>query len=69
MSGFTQAQLDALTASISQGVTRVEYDGHVINYASLSDMLKLRDRITRELSRSTSAPRPPLARRSVFRSV
>lgn len=68
MSGFTQAQVDALTTAISQGVTRVEYDGKVVQYASASVMLALRDRMIRELARGTPAKRPPLARRSVFRN-
>lgn len=63
---FTQAQLNALTAAIAQGVTRVEYDGKTVNYASINDMLGLRDRMMRELARVTDAPRAPLARASVF---
>lgn len=66
-SAFTQTQLDALTNAISQGVTRIEYDGKTVQYASIADMLALRDRMTRELGHGTSR-KPPLARRSVFRS-
>lgn len=63
---FTQAQLTALTNAIAQGATRVEYDGKVINYASINEMLALRDRIVRELGRASDAPRVPLSRGSVF---
>ncbi|MDP6342321.1 MAG: lysozyme, partial [Alphaproteobacteria bacterium] len=37
MSEFTQTQLDALTAAISQGVTRVEYDGKTVTYGSVTE--------------------------------
>jgi hypothetical protein len=67
MSGaFTQAQVDALTAAIGQGVTRVEYDGKIVSYASIDDMLKLRDRMLREVAAAGDTPRPPLCRPSIF---
>ena len=66
-SKFTQAQLDALTAGIAQGVTQVRFGDQTIVYASLDEMQRLRDRMIRELAaRSDGVPRP-LARTSVFR--
>ncbi|RMD88284.1 MAG: hypothetical protein D6807_06160 [Alphaproteobacteria bacterium] len=66
-STFTQAQLDALTAAIAQGVTQVRFGDQTIVYASLDEMQRLRDRMIRELAaRSDGIPRP-LARPSVFR--
>lgn len=48
-SKFTQAQLDALTEAISQGVRRVKYSDKEVEYASLSEMLKLREQMRAEI--------------------
>jgi hypothetical protein len=66
MSEFTQTQLDALTAAISQGVTRVEYDGKTVTYGSIPEMLRLRDRMIRDVAARGDGIRPPVARPSVF---
>lgn len=66
MSGFTQAQLDALTKAISTGVRFVEQGGKRTQFASIDDMLKLRDRMIKELSSQTDAIKRPLANGSVF---
>lgn len=55
---FTQAQVDALTSAIARGVTSVSYDGRTVNYASLGEMLALRDRMLAELA----GPRPTVAK-------
>ena len=47
---FTQSQLDALESSIAQGALTVRYsDGRLVTYQSLSDMLRLRDKIRSEI--------------------
>ncbi len=66
MSLFTQAQVDALTAAIAQGVTEVEHNGKRVRYASIEAMLRLRDRMLTELRRFSDAPPRPLAHRSVY---
>lgn len=64
---FTPQQLQALTNAIAQGITRVEYPGHAtVNYASIEDMLKLRDRMVKEMNSVGDNVRPPVARPSVF---
>ena len=66
MSGFSQAQIDALTSAIAQGVTWVEHNGKRVRYASIADMLALRDRMMRELQTQGDGPQRPLAHRSVY---
>lgn len=48
-SNFTQAQLDALTEAISQGVIRVKYSDKEVEYASLDQMMRLREQMKTEL--------------------
>lgn len=54
---FSQEQLDALTAAIARGVTSVKYADRQINYATLGEMIALRDRMIAELT-----PRPKVAK-------
>lgn len=46
---FTQEQLDALEAAIAQGVKSVKYADKEVEYASLKDMLAVRDMMREEL--------------------
>ena len=62
---FTQAQLDALTAAIAQGALTVEYEGRRVTYQSAEAMLRLRDRMLRDMNAGSGTPRPN-ARPSVF---
>ncbi|RFB80411.1 phage head-tail joining protein [Methylovirgula sp. 4M-Z18] len=66
MTDFTQAQLAALTKAIATGVRFVEQGGKRTQFASITDMLALRDRMIRELEGATDAPKRPLANGSVF---
>jgi len=66
MSGFTQAQVDALTAAIAQGVTTVTHNGKTVRYMNLQQMLKLRDRMITELESQPPNFARPLAFASVF---
>ena len=67
MAGFTQTQLEALEAAIAQGALTVRYADRSVTYHSLAEMLRLRDRMQREIAaRGDGPPRPP-ARVSVFR--
>lgn len=52
MSGYTQAQLDALRAAVARGVKTVSYDGNSVTYQSVDDMLKLIATIERSLNPS-----------------
>ena len=65
-SPFSQMQLAALTTAIAQGVTKVEYNGRIVTYSSLEMMLRLRDRMIRELSTQADGPTRPLAHRTVY---
>lgn len=49
MASFTYKQLEALEKAIADGAKRVEYDGKIIVYQSLDDMLRARDIIRKEL--------------------
>jgi hypothetical protein len=67
MSTFTQGQLDELTAAIALGVVEVEYlGGRKVRYASINQMLALRDRMLNELQNQSDAVQRPLANRSVY---
>jgi hypothetical protein len=46
---YSQLQLDALDAAIAQGATSVRFNGRVIEYRSLTEMIKLRDSMRLEL--------------------
>jgi len=70
-SNFTQAQLDALTAAIAQGMLRVEYSEpgggtRMVIYNTRDDMLGLRDRMIREMNAVGDGIPRPNARGSVF---
>jgi hypothetical protein len=51
---FTNEQLVALDSAISQGVLKVKYSDKEVTFRSLSDMLKLRDMMLRELGQGSS---------------
>ena len=57
MSNFTLKQLEALEQSIAEGALRVEYNGKVIVYRSLSEMIAVRDLIRKELGLSAKSAR------------
>jgi hypothetical protein len=65
-SPFSQAQLAALTNAISLGITKVEYNGRTVTYSSLEMMLRLRDRMIRELSSGADGVPRPLSHRTVY---
>lgn len=46
---YTQAQLDALTAAIAQGVKEVKYGDKLVTYRDLPEMLQLQSLMRREL--------------------
>lgn len=46
---FTQAQLDALEEAIATGSRRVKYADKEVEYASLTEMLRVRDLIRKSL--------------------
>ena len=64
-STFTQAQIDALTTALASGVTTVRYADKTVTYGSISEMLRLRDRMMREVEAREGNP-APVARGSVF---
>lgn len=57
MSNFTLKQLKALEESISEGALRVEYEGKVIVYRSLDEMLRIREKMRTDLGLSNKAIR------------
>jgi thiamine monophosphate synthase len=50
---FSQNQLDALEEAIAKGVTRVQYEDKEIVYRSLDEMMRLRDKMLRELGQKS----------------
>lgn len=54
---FTQEQLDALDDAISRGVRKVEYDGESVTYESMSEMLRLKSIMERQLSGNVTTRR------------
>lgn len=46
---WTIEQLAAVEEAIAQGATRVKYADREVQYASLADLLSLRDRMRRDL--------------------
>ena len=46
---FSQAQLDALEDAITQGALSVKYADKEVTYRSVSEMLRIRDLIRRQL--------------------
>jgi hypothetical protein len=54
MSGFTQAQLDAMDRMIASGVLESEYDGNRIKYRSMADLIRARDMVRNGLGNSAA---------------
>lgn len=50
MSGYTQAQLDALRAAVVRGVRTVTMNGESVTYASTADMLRIIAMIERDIA-------------------
>lgn len=57
MAGFTQAQLDALEEAIAEGALSVRYRDRTIEYRSLEEMLRIRDKIKKELGQTRKTTR------------
>jgi len=55
---WTQADLDALNASIAQGVRSTTMGDRTVTFHSLQDMLALRAQMETELAAATETPRP-----------
>lgn len=53
MSAFTQEMLDKLEAAIASGAMEVRYSDKIVKYQSLTDMLRIRALMRRELGLST----------------
>jgi len=58
---FTIEQLEALTEAISQGALKVKYADREVQYHSLSEMLKLREIMKKELGLTTEKNNKKLA--------
>lgn len=55
---FTQTQLDALESAIASGITVYVHEGKRVEYASISEMLKVREIMRADLGLTASdAPR------------
>jgi hypothetical protein len=54
---YTQEQLSALKAQAAKGVRSVSYDGHLVQFASIEEMMKLIATIERELAGDGGAAR------------
>lgn len=50
MSGYTEAQLNALRAAAASGTLRVTYDGKTVEYRSQKEILQMIGRIERSVS-------------------
>ena len=64
---FTTAQLAAIEAAIGTGELKVVYDGKEVQYRSMDDLLKARDRIRADLQATgalAATPRTSYASRS-----
>lgn len=63
---YTQADLDALNKAIATGARSVSYNGHRVEYASLSDMRIVRAEMEQELGtvRKTKRSRATFSRGS-----
>lgn len=46
---YTHEQLDAIESAIARGTTRVKYKDREIQYASLADLMSIRNLIRQEL--------------------
>lgn len=51
---FTQAQLDALEEAIALGALKVQYKDKMVEYRSLTDMLRVRDLMRQALGAATA---------------
>lgn len=58
MSGFTQAQLDAIKEAFASGITRVSYDGKTTEYRSLGEMRQIIGAIEASLADDAGNSRP-----------
>ena len=45
----TQADLDALRAAINEGISRVQYADRSVDYRSLNEMIRIEQRMAREI--------------------
>jgi len=61
---YTQADLDKIDSAIKTGVRRVRLNGREQEFHSAGDLLKLREHVQNELSRTTSITPRPRAYRS-----
>ncbi|GGX53050.1 phage head-tail joining protein [Undibacterium squillarum] len=59
---YTGADLDALDTAIKSGVKKVKHNGREVEYHSVDEMLRLRDRIAAELLKGSSAERTRVTR-------
>jgi hypothetical protein len=62
---FTTTQLAAVETAIATGALRVEFDGRVIIYQKMADLLSLRDQMKAELGVEV----PPQARGRAWNPV
>lgn len=60
---YTQADLDAMNASIATGARSVSYNGQRVEYRDLAEMQQIRDEMERQLGAVTTKRRS----RAVFR--
>jgi len=51
---YTQADLDNLDRAIVTGTRRVTVDGQSVEYRDISEMMRVRDLIRRELGKTSS---------------
>ena len=58
---YTQAQYDALTKAIASGARSVSYEGKMVSYGSLDDMLRVQNIIARALGLAPSSSATVLA--------
>lgn len=54
---FTQDDLDAINTAIKSGATTVKYGDKEVTYRSLSEMMRVRDLIRRDLGLTNSSQR------------
>lgn len=66
MSGFTQAQLDAIKRAYASGVTEVSYNGNTTKYRSLNEMRQIIATIEADLA-AQSGKKLPIAGYASFR--
>jgi hypothetical protein len=49
MSSYTQADYDAISAAIAEGVTEVRMGDRTVRYRSLNEMMRVKQMMAREL--------------------